>query len=209
MKIVRAMAVSMMLYLIAGPATAGVDIGLSIDEDGIKGFYLAIGEHYTVPQKKIEVVRKQNIPDDELSVVFFLARHADCSPDLIVKMRLGGKSWMDIAIHFGLNADLFYVPLKDPGPPYGKAWGHYKKNKKGKRKAIRLTDTEIVAFVNLKFISQHYGHSPDEVAKMRSAGKSFIKINGEVKKKRAAKKSLAAKEKPKDKPKARGKGKKK
>ena len=100
-------------------------------------------------------------------------------------------------------------PLKDPGPPYGKAWGHYKKNKKRKHKAIRFTDTEIVAFVNLKFISQHYGHSPDDVAKMRSNGKSFIKINGEVKKKRAAKKSIAAKEKTKGKPKAKGKSKKK
>jgi hypothetical protein len=209
MKTARAIVISMALCLMAGPATAAVDIGLSIDEDGIKGFYLAIGEHYTVPQTRIEVVRKQNIPDDELPVVFFLARHADCSPALIVKMRLGGKSWMDIAIHFGLNAELFYVPLKEPGPPYGKAWGHFKKNKKGKRKAIRLTDTEIVAFVNLKFISQHYGHSPDEVAKMRSNGKSFVKINGEVKKKRAAKKSLAAREKSKEKSKAKGKGKKK
>lgn len=207
MKTARALAITLVLSLIAGPASAAVDIGLSIDKDGVKGFYLAIGEHYTVPQKKIEIVRKQNIPDDELSVVFFLARHADCSPDVIVKMRLGGKSWMDIAVRFGFGADLFYVPLKDPGPPYGKAWGHFKKNKKGK--AIRFTDTEIVAFVNLKFISQHYGHSPDEVAKMRSNGMSFTKINGEVKKKRAAKKSIAAKEKTKGKSKAKGKARKK
>lgn len=191
---------------------ADVDVGLSIGDGGIKGFYLAIGEHYKVPEKQIVVVREKKIPDEELPVVFFLARRAEVAPDVIIKLRLGGKSWMGICAHFGLTAEVFYIPVKRaPGPPYGKAYGHFKNKKKNKWGTIRLTDTEIVNFVNLKFISEHYGCSADDVIKMREKGSSFVAINAEVKKNKGQEKKksgqLATKEKPKGKDKGKGKGK--
>lgn len=196
---------SLGLLLAAGSINAGVDIGLSIDKDGIKGFYLAIGDHYSVSEKVIVEVRQQKIPDDDLPVVFFLARNARVKPGVIIKLRLSGKSWMEIALHFGLSAEIFYVPLAKPGPPYGKAWGHAKKRHK-EREAMRLTDIEIVASVNLRFISDHYGYPPDEIAKLRREGKSFISINSEVKKKKGrATNSLVKKEKSKAKSKGKGK----
>jgi hypothetical protein len=92
---------------------------------------------------------------------------------------------MEITTHLGLTAEVFYVPVQgDPGPPYGKAYGHFKNRKKADWGAIRLTDTDIVNFVNLKFISSHYGYSPDEVIKMRQSGKDFVSINTEVKSKK-------------------------
>ena len=201
-----------LLWPAANQCRADVDIGLSIGDDGIKGFYLAIGEHYKVPQKQIVVVREKKIPDEELPVVFFLAQRASVAPDIVIKLRLGGKSWMEISAHFGLTAEIFYVPVKRaPGPPYGKAYGHFKKKKKGQWGTIVLTDTEVVNFVNLKFISEHYGYSPDDVIKMREKGNSFIAINAKVKKNKVQEKKqskqLATKEKPKDK--GKGKGKKK
>ena len=38
---------------------ADINVGLSFDQDGLKGFHLAIGEHYQSPQKEIVVVRGQ------------------------------------------------------------------------------------------------------------------------------------------------------
>lgn len=189
---------------------ADVDIGLSIGDGGIKGFYLAIGEHYKVPEKQIVVVRDKKIPDEELAVVFFLAQRARVAPDVVIKLHLGGKSWMEISAHFGLTAEIFYVPVKRaPGPPYGKAYGHFKNKKKNQWGTIKLTDTEVVNFVNLKFISEHYGYSPDDVIKMREKGNSFVAINAEVKKNKGQEKKksgqLATKEKPKDKDKGKGK----
>ena len=68
------------IALAAPKAQAGVDIGLSLDEGGIKGFYLAIGDHYEVKEKEVVFVREQKIPDDELPVVFFLSRHSGVAP---------------------------------------------------------------------------------------------------------------------------------
>jgi hypothetical protein len=152
------------------------------------------------------------IPDDEMPIVFFLANRASVNPDVIVKMRLGGKSWMDITLHYGLTAEVFYVPVKsNPGPPYGKAYGHFKNRNKADWKSIRLSDTDILNFVNLRFMSNHYGYTPDEVIKLRASGGSFVDINAKIKKnkaqKKAAKKAVA--QKSNDKTKGKSKGKKK
>jgi hypothetical protein len=169
---------------------ADVDVGLSIGDDGLKGFYLAIGDYYHVPEKQIIIVRRQKVPEEEMPVVFFIARRADVSPEVIINMRLGGKSWWEISLHYGLRADAYYVPLKnDPGPPYGKAYGHYKHRNKKEWNKISLSDADIINFVNLRFISEHYGYSPDEVAKMRGAGKNFITISSEVKQKKSKSKA--------------------
>ncbi len=202
----------LVLWPAGNQCRADVDIGLSIGDGGIKGFYLAIGEHYKVPQKQIVVVRERKIPDEELAVVFFLSQRTRVAPEIIIKFRLGGKSWMEISAHFGLTAEIFYVPVKRaPGPPYGKAYGHFKNKKKNQWGTIKLTDVEVVNFVNLRFISEHYGYSPDDVIKMREKGNSFVVINAEVKKNKGQEKKklgqLATKEKPKDK--GKGKGKKK
>jgi hypothetical protein len=193
---------------------AAVDIGLSIDRDGVSSFYLAIGDHYQVKEKDVRVVREQRIPDDELSVVFFIARYAAVAPAAIVKLRLGGRSWMQIVSIYGLSTDIFYVHFdRDPGPPYGNAWGHFKKNKKnkkhGKRNSFQMTDSDIANFVNLKFVCEKYGYTPYEVSKMRARGESFVKIHKQIKAKKGNKpqrsKSMAGSAHPG----ANGKGKKK
>jgi hypothetical protein len=128
------------------------------------------------------VVRERHIPDEELPVVFFLARRARVAPDVIVTLRLGGKSWMEITHHYGLGADIFYVPVKNvSGPPYGKAYGYYKNKPRKEWKHIKLADDDVLNLVNLKFISSYYGYAPEDVIKMRSSGKSFRTINKDIK----------------------------
>jgi len=170
-------------------ACAEVNIGVKADESGIKEFYLAIGDHYRAPEKEVIIVKEKGIPDDDLPVVFFLAKRAGVSPGVIIDLHLGGKSWMDITFHYGLTAEIYYLEVKKvKGPPYGKAYGHFKNKPKKDWKTIKLVDADIVNFVNLRFLSEHYGYSPDEIIKMRSKGESFVKINAKVKKARAAKK---------------------
>jgi hypothetical protein len=165
---------------------AGVDVGLTIEDGGIRSFHLAIGEHYRVPEKEIIVVKKSKLSDEELPVLYFLARASGVAPEKIIKLRVQGKSWMEISLHFGHSAEVFYVPItKAAGPPYGKAHGHYKN--KAAWKKLRLTDDEIVNYVNLRFLSDHYGYSPDEIVEMRGKGDSFVAINGKVKNKKSGK----------------------
>ncbi|MDH3890042.1 MAG: hypothetical protein OEV49_03075 [candidate division Zixibacteria bacterium] len=205
-------AVIVCLVVLSPPADqcrAEVNLGISIDEEGVKGFYLAIGEHFEVEARRVTAVKKAEIPDEEMPVVFFLAKRCYVSPSIIIRHRQAGLSWMDICLKYGLTAEIFWVDLKQtPGPPYGKAWGHFKKKKKNKWGSIRFTDIEIVNFVNLKFVSEHYGHSPDEVVKMRGKGTSFVKIHGNVKKAKSKKKDHAGPPPPKKAGKLKGKPKK-
>jgi len=201
-------AATMALALSAGIAKAEVGVGVSADNDGVKSFHMSIGEHFRVPEKEIIVVREQKIPDDELPVVFFIAQRAKVEPGAIVKLRTGGKSWMDITHHYGLSPSIYYVAFdNDPGPPYGKAWGYYKKHKKEEWKTIRLADADIVNSVNVKFMSDRYGYSPEQVIKMRTKGESFVYVNSNIKKHKQSK-NAEADNSSKDKS-GKGKGKKK
>ncbi len=177
------------LGLGAGQSRAEVDVGLTLDKDGLKSFHLAIGEHYQVPEKEVIVIREKKIADDDLPVVFFLAGRTGVAPEMIVKLRLGGKSWMEITAHFGLSAEIYYVPLAKPaGPPYGKAYGYYKNRKRSEWGKIKLEDADIVNFVNLRFLSDHYGYSPDDIISMRQKGANFVDINTKIKKEKSSKK---------------------
>ncbi len=194
--------------LTAGLARAQVTAGVKIDQDGLKGFYLAVGDHFKVAAEKVETVREERIADDELPVVFFLAARAGVSPDVIIKLRHSGKSWMEITTDFGLNAGIFYVPVtSDPGPPYGKAYGHFRNRERSDWGHIWLSDDDVVNFVNLRFISEHYDYSPDEVIKMRQNGDDFVNINAKVKNNKAKHKGNDAKFASDEKGKSNNKGK--
>ena len=162
-------------------AQVNLSAGISIGNDGVEGFHLAISQHYHVRNEVVIAYRAKKIPDDHLPVVFFLAGRANVSPDVVVGLRLSGKSWMDISLQLGLRPDVFYVEVDSPGPPYGRALGHFKKKKRGQWGSIRLVDDDIVGLVNLKFISAHHGYSPNQVIKLRVKGDSFLKLHGRAK----------------------------
>ena len=73
--------------------------------------------------------------------------------------------------------------MKKVEPPYGKAYGHYKKYHPNKEwKKIVLSDNEVVDLVNLRFISEYHKLDPDKVIKMRGQGMNFVNINVEIEK---------------------------
>jgi len=180
------------LFLVSGfnAVRADVSLGVTIADGELKSFHLAVGDFYDVPQEQVHKVRGKSVSDEELPVVFFFARRAQVDPEFILKLRLGGKSWMEIGLQYGVYADAYFVPVDNPpGPPYGKAYGHYKKRNKAQWKEIRLSDSEIVDFVNLKFVSGYYDYAPEEVMKYRGSGKSFMGISAELEKKRTVSKA--------------------
>jgi hypothetical protein len=163
-------------FLVAASAYAQVSGGITITDEGVKNFYLAIGQAYNVPERDVIVVHERNVPDDEIPVVYFLARRAHVRPETIVEMRLGGRSWMDITTHYHLRPSIFYVPMSgDPGPAYGRAYGYWKHPRK-EWKRMRLEDDDIVKMVNLQFVSNHYHVRAEEVARLRGQQDNFVKV---------------------------------
>jgi len=86
----------------------------------------------------------------------------------------------------GLSPEIYYVKFaSDPGPPYGKAWGHYKKTPRKKWGKIKLADADIINLVNLKFLAEKYHCSPEKIMHTE-----FKKAKAQKKEKKAiAKKS--------------------
>jgi hypothetical protein len=120
-------------------------------------------------------------------------------------------SWLELTFYFGLNPEIYYVPVKTEriGPPHGNAYGYYKKYRPGKEwDKIFLTDGEIVDLVNLRFISEYHRLSPETVIEMRGRGKNFVSINDDIGKRKAKDKGKPAQDKEVQSPKGKSKHKK-
>lgn len=153
-------------------ATERVDIDGTFVNGDLTGFYLGVGEYFKVPQQQIVVIQQQRIPPQEIPVVLYLAQQARVNPDAIVSLRLSGRSWLDITLHFGLTPDIYYAPIRQ-GPPYGKAYGYYKNKTK-------LSNNDIIILTNTQFIAGNYRYSPDYVFDLYNQGNNFITINNQA-----------------------------
>jgi len=143
----------------------------------VGGFYFDVGNYYRMPEREVVVLHERRIPDHEIPVVLFIAERAHVAPAAIVDLRLRGRKWMDIAVRYNLSPEVFYVPVTiQPGPPYGKAYGHYKNKKHDQWRTIVLDDDDVVNFVNLRFYSDYYHRPAEEVIRLRGSGSDFATI---------------------------------
>lgn len=159
------------------PARAGdlvVDAGLSIDISDDARFFLNLSNrHYAPPQPvAVDVMKRCQRPADDFPVVLFLAEAAHKHPSAILDMRLQGRSWGEIMISLRVSPDLLFTGMdRDPGPPYGRAWGYWKKNRASKS-PWRLDDNDIVSLAKLQTVSAYYRVSPYRVTTEIQRGSS-------------------------------------
>jgi hypothetical protein len=105
----------------------------------------------------------------DLPVVLFLARHSGRPVEFIVDLRSGGLSWSVVMGRLNLAPSILFVGIdRDPGPPYGKAWGYWRKNPKG----VRFSDTDVVGLVQVQTAARHAGLSAFELARGRGQGRT-------------------------------------
>lgn len=163
---------------------AQVDLGISISDGRLRCFYLAVGDHYRVdPRAVVDVRSRYRLLDEELPVVYFLAARAHVRPQVVIDLRLGKRSWFDIAVHLGLSPEIFFVPTRAEriGPPYGNAYGYYhRRGRAGDWRGFVLADREVIDLVNLRFMSEYHGLPPDEVIGLRGRNASFVGIHDEL-----------------------------
>jgi hypothetical protein len=171
--------IALMFIVPSAPASAqNVSTGISISNGELRSFYLAIGDYYRVPESRVVYVKDHyRFPDEELPVVFFLASRAHVDPQVIIDLRIRQRmSWLNITFHYGLTPEIYYVPVKRVGPPYGNAYGHYKKHGKDYKK-VKLADADVVNLVNLRFMSEYHGVAAEVVMDQRGRGERFVVIN--------------------------------
>ena len=120
MRVILALALGATLHADRAHAQTAVSASVQIGD-----FHVTVANYYRVPEREVIVLRERRIPDDEIPVALFIAQRAAVPPASIVDLRLRGDSWWEISVRFGIEPDVYYVPVAvTPGPPYGKAYGH-------------------------------------------------------------------------------------
>lgn len=160
------------------PVTARADLG---PLEPLADLHRAVRETLGLPEPLIVQLLEDGLPHEQLPVVGLLSRELRQAPEEIVRLHRSGLSYLDVALRFGSGPELFHVALpRDPGPPYGNAWGYYKKTPRAQWRTIRLTDVDVVNLVNLRLCRDHYRIAPDRVARLRREGRDFSDIHREL-----------------------------
>jgi hypothetical protein len=164
-------------FLPEAEAFAGLDVDLAatlkVGDDS--DVFLSISARYFKQDRSdIEKWNGQCKDPDDLAVLLFLSRHAGKPPGQIMKLRRGGHSWWEIGQQLGVEVGVWFVPVKrDPGPPYGRAYGHWRKNSKDKRHQMSLTDVDIRNLVAVRLLHEYYGVEAGVALQWRSSGKDL------------------------------------
>jgi hypothetical protein len=168
----------------AAALSAQVDLGLAVSDGRLRSFYIAVGDHYRVdPRVVVDVRSRYRLLDEELPVVYFLAARARVAPQVVIDLRVGKMSWLDIALRLRLSPEILFLPVRMEkiGPPYGNAYGYYRnRGRAGDWRGLVLADREVVDLVNLRFMSEYHGLAPDEIMGLRGRHKSFVGVHDEL-----------------------------
>ncbi len=162
------------LVLLGTPAPAGsdVDLGASLRIGDDEEIYFAISARYFGKDRGVVesvAVRYRN-PDD-LAVSLFIAKHSGQSIDAVHALRRKELSWWDVSVRLGVPMDAWFVELKrNPQPPYGKAYGHWKKHRRDKSHVVVLGDDDIRNLVAVRVLHDYYDVPAGVAMKWRASG---------------------------------------
>jgi hypothetical protein len=91
-------------------------------------------------------------------------------------------------VHYGVKPTAHcFLPVPQNyhvGPPYGKAYGYWKKHKHNPKYEVRLSNEEIANLVYLNVLHNHFGTPVVDLMKHRQGGQSFtVIVNNEYNRK--------------------------
>jgi len=133
-------------------------------------FFLNVAvEHYGYGRAELEpVLPRIRSVELDLPVVLFVAQESRRPVAEIVTLRERGLPWNDVFVRVGVPCDRLFAGVdRDPGPPYGKAWGYWKKHPRDSR----FGDDDIRSLVVLQVGGRVTGISSYELARQRGAGR--------------------------------------
>ena len=150
-----------------------VAVGVRVNEDS--RIFLNLTNHTWRPATPTNIIRRCEDPEDDFPVIAFLAYHSHRSPAYILSLREAGYEWSDIFFHLNVSPRVLFVGIdRDPGPPYGKAWGRYRRDRYSHdrgRSRYRLSDRDVVALVKIQTAARHFGTSAYAVIDAQDGGR--------------------------------------
>ncbi len=127
---------------------------------------------------KVDYYETQKIfNDDYAPVAAFIAAKALVSPTEVNKIFINSnKDWSKVMLHFNIAPSSLFLPVPTGykvGPPYGKAYGYWKKYQGNPKYKIKLDSNDINNLVNLNIIHGYYKTPAADIIKYRCEGNSF------------------------------------
>ncbi|MEE8367670.1 MAG: hypothetical protein V3S30_05085 [Thermoanaerobaculia bacterium] len=147
--------------VVPGFAGLDVDLGAKVKLGDDVDIYLGVSSHYFGKDRTAinRLAARYKRPED-LAVALFIGKRSGRSADFIFSLRSSGLSWFEVSARVGLPVDIWFVEIdRDPGPPYGKAYGHWKKHRQNRSHAFVLSDADTRNLVSVRVIHEYYGVS--------------------------------------------------
>lgn len=172
------------LFLLVSPVAAGLSLSVDVlwqpkEDDDVQVFLHASNTAYPMPREHVTAVfRKMSHPERDYPILAFIAHHARVDIRTVWAYRSKGHPWFDVMLHFGVGPDVLFVRLDDdPGPPYGKAYGHWRKHH-NRMPARFVTDEDVQFWVGLHTVAAYSGTSVAHVHKRFAAGEKIRHLAG-------------------------------
>jgi len=120
----------------------------------------------------VSIVKRCPRPENDFLVIMLLAAASGRKAEAVLAMRSRGQSWSDILFELRLSPQILFAGMdRDPGPPYGRAWGHWKDHKgKPKKERFVIPDGQVVDLVKLQIAASYYRVSPYTIIRERQRG---------------------------------------
>lgn len=140
-------------------------------------YFRAAASHFGVPVEEVMILSEWRIPPEEVPVALELARHAGVSTDALVTQRRSG-SWNDLARRHDVGLRPFYVALPPVagGGPLAQAREAFQSTPRDAWDTLSLSDAQIVALVNVGFLSDFLGVPVETVVEEARGASSFVEV---------------------------------
>ncbi len=161
---------------LAPSAYAGVDVDLGASfpvGDNGRLFFNISSRYFDFQPAVVEHWGVRYTNPDDLAVSLFIAKQSGRSPDVIFALRRQGLSWWDVSLRTGVPVDAWFVPVPhDPGPPYGKAYGHWRKHRDNPHYMVVLGDGDVRNLVAARMAHEYYGVPMEDAMRWRASGRN-------------------------------------
>lgn len=144
-----------------------------VEDPVVKNFYSSYCK-----SRGIDYVKIRGMFDSKnATVASFIAGKAKISPEKLHKIYVDkGRDWSKVMLHLNVDMSSLFLPVPSGykvGPPYGKAYGYWKKHKNQPNYKIKMSFNDIYNLVNLHMIYKHTNTPVVDIIKMRGNGRDF------------------------------------
>jgi hypothetical protein len=165
-----------------GPAQAAVRFNVDVlwnpnPDDSAQVFLHVTNMAYPVPREQVTAVfHEMPDPYEDYPVLAFIAYNAHVDLGTVWKYKRNGHVWTNVMWHFGVPPSALFVDLPaPPGPPYGKAYGYWRKQRDKMPRDVISSD-DIHYWVRMHAVANYAGVAPRQVYEWRRSGQRFETI---------------------------------